>query len=162
MQSVYDCIRCHPNRLPVDREIRYVFGIRWCNNNSNIRRTASRAVSLTRSTSGSSYLNVALSSVHHLHNVYRRIALMSSAIMPLRQSSTSACSRRYLPARSRYVTVRCQSVCPSVCLSRRSTASATCSWFAAELGLIDNYWRRARTCCPLTCAAGDRAADSVV
>jgi len=29
-----------------------------------------------------------------------------------------------------YVTIHC----PSVCLSRRSTAAATCGWFAAELG----------------------------
>ena len=49
-------------------------------------------------------------------------------------SQSDALTTRPLRLQSVYVTVGCSSVCPSVRLSRRSTAAATCGWFAAELG----------------------------
>ena len=51
-----------------------------------------------------------------------------------------------LYAASVYVTLGCPSVRPSVCLSRRSTAAATCSWFAADRLSIESC-RRQRSGC---------------
>jgi len=44
------------------------------------------------------------------------------------------------------VRVGCLSVCPSVCLSRRSTAAATCCWFAAYQMSIDSCRRHSSVC----------------
>ena len=57
-----------------------------------------------------------------------------------------------------YVTVGCPSVRLSVCLSRRSTAAATCGWFAAERGRVQqiNQYRS------ITAGARAAAASSVM
>ena len=94
------------------------------------------------------------------HNVSRR--LVSSVLLTYRNDcaytlTQTSLERRLLTMlshsmRSRvYVTVRCPSVRPSLCLSRRSTAAAAAGGFAAEVGRRGQQISIDSCCCRATC-----------
>ena len=56
-----------------------------------------------------------------------------------------------------YVTVRCPSVCPSVCLSQLSTAAAACGGFAS-VGPADRIYSVSTDCCTAGAQQHDTAA----